>query len=347
MKFTSEGSVDFGFEIRGGELYVYVADTGAGIPEEHREQLFQRFVKAGSFRQGIGIGLAISKSIVETMGGRIGVDSEVGKGSRFHIELRQPRAASPAEAPESATTRLEGARVLVVDDEESLCEILQFNLEVEGYEADVAYSAEQALRMHPERYSLILLDVMMGEMSGFRMAQLLKADPETARVPVIFCTAKDSEDDTVAGLNIGADDYITKPFSVREVLARVRSVLRRTSAARAESESIRFEGLEIDLRRKVCTLDGKELQLTKKEFEILALLLSNRGVIFSREEILRRIWSDEVIVLDRTVDVNIDYCGYTVPDEFLVGYGLDYAEKYRNLPDIGVLDSRVYGAAHE
>ena len=176
-------------------------------------------------------------------------------------------------------------KILVVDDEESLCEILQFNLEVEGYEADVAYSAEQALRMHPERYSLILLDVMMGEMSGFRMAQLLKADPETARVPVIFCTAKDSEDDTVAGLNIGADDYITKPFSVREVLARVRSVLRRTSAARAESESIRFEGLEIDLRRKVCTLDGKELQLTKKEFEILALLLSNRGVIFSREEV--------------------------------------------------------------
>ena len=111
-------------------------------------------------------------------------------------------------------------KILVVDDEESLCEILQFNLEVEGYEADVAYSAEQALRMHPERYSLILLDVMMGEMSGFRMAQLLKADPETARVPVIFCTAKDSEDDTVAGLNIGADDYITKPFSVREVLAR-------------------------------------------------------------------------------------------------------------------------------
>lgn len=123
-------------------------------------------------------------------------------------------------------------KILVVDDEESLCEILQFNLEVEGYEADVAYSAEQALRMHPERYSLILLDVMMGEMSGFRMAQLLKADPETARVPVIFCTAKDSEDDTVAGLNIGADDYITKPFSVREVLARVRSVLRRTRRIR-------------------------------------------------------------------------------------------------------------------
>lgn len=196
-------------------------------------------------------------------------------------------------------------KILVVDDEESLCEILQFNLEIEGYEADVAYSAEQALGMHPERYSLILLDVMMGEMSGFRMARLLKADPATAKVPVIFCTAKDTEDDTVAGLNLGADDYIAKPFSVREVLARVRSVLRRTPETPAEQETIAFEGLEMDLRRKVCTLDGKELALTKKEFEILALLLTHRGVIFSREEMLRRIWSDEVIVLDRTVDVNI------------------------------------------
>ena len=196
-------------------------------------------------------------------------------------------------------------KILVVDDEESLCEILQFNLEIEGYEADVAYSAEQALGMHPERYSLILLDVMMGEMSGFRMARLLKADPATAKVPVIFCTAKDTEDDTVAGLNLGADDYIAKPFSVREVLARVRSVLRRTAEPPAEQETIAFEGLEMDLRRKVCTLDGKELALTKKEFEILALLLTHRGVIFSREVMLRRIWSDEVIVLDRTVDVNI------------------------------------------
>ena len=222
-------------------------------------------------------------------------------------------------------------KILVVDDEESLCEILQFNLEVEGYEVDVAYSAEQALGMHPERYSLILLDVMMGEMSGFRMARLLKDDPATAKVPVIFCTAKDSEDDTVAGLNLGADDYIAKPFSVREVLARVRSVLRRTAEAQAEQETVAFEGLGMDLRRKVCTLDGKELALTKKEFEILALLLAHRGVIFSREEILRRIWSDEVIVLDRTVDVNItrlrrkigSYGGHIVTR---LGYGYGFEE---------------------
>ena len=196
-------------------------------------------------------------------------------------------------------------KILVVDDEESLCEILQFNLEVEGYEVDVAYSAEQALGMHPERYSLILLDVMMGEMSGFRMAQLLKSKPETAKVPVIFCTAKDTEDDTVAGLNLGADDYIAKPFSIREVLARVRSVLRRTAGTQEESEVVAFEGLSLDLRSKRCTLDGEPLALTKKEFEILALLLARRGTIFSREEILHRVWSAEVIVLDRTIDVNI------------------------------------------
>ena len=196
-------------------------------------------------------------------------------------------------------------KILIVDDEESLCEILQFNLEVEGYEADVAYSAEQALEMHPERYSLILLDVMMGEMSGFKMARILKSNPETARVPVIFCTARDTEDDTVAGLNLGADDSIAKPFSIREVLARVRSVLRRTASPQTESEVIGYEGLEMDLRRKSCTVDGEEVSLTKKEFEILSLMLSHRGVIFSREEILHRVWSDEVVVLDRTIDVNI------------------------------------------
>ena len=196
-------------------------------------------------------------------------------------------------------------KILVVDDEESLCEILQFNLEVEGYEVDVAYSAEQALGMHPERYSLILLDVMMGEISGFRMAQMLKTNPETANIPVIFCTARDNEDDTVAGLNLGADDYIAKPFSEREVLARVRSVLRRTAAAQPAEDRIGFEELEMDLRRKVCTLGGEEIPLTKNEFEILALLIAHRGTIFSREEILHRIWSDEVVVLDRTIDVNI------------------------------------------
>ena len=174
-------------------------------------------------------------------------------------------------------------KILVVDDEESLCEILKFNLELEGYEVDVAYSAEQALAMHPERYSLLLLDVMMGEISGFKMARMLKSSPETAAVPIIFCTAKDTEDDTVAGLNLGADDYISKPFSMREVTARVRSVLRR-SQARQEEEAICFEGLCLDLQSKVCRVNGQEVPLTKKEFEILTLLLSHPRVIFSRTD---------------------------------------------------------------
>ena len=173
-------------------------------------------------------------------------------------------------------------KILVVDDEESLCEILQFNLEVDGYDVDVAYSAEQALGMPLEEYSLILLDVMMGEMSGFRMAHLLKAKPETARIPIIFCTAKDTEDDVVTGLNLGADDYISKPFSIREVLARVRSVLRRTAGTQEESEVVAFAGLSLDLRTKRCTPDGEPLALTTKAFEILALLLAPPSTIFTR-----------------------------------------------------------------
>jgi two-component system phosphate regulon response regulator PhoB len=197
--------------------------------------------------------------------------------------------------------------ILVVDDEESLCEILQFNLEVEGYDVDVAYSAEQALQMNLEKYSLILLDIMMGPVNGLKMAQIVKNNVRTANIPIIFCTAKESEDDTVTGLNIGADDYIVKPFSVREVIARIKSVLRRTEthSQTVEVKEIRYETLCIDVERKCCTLDEKDIGLTKKELEILILFLKNTGRIFSREEILQRVWDDEVIVLDRTIDVNI------------------------------------------
>ena len=196
-------------------------------------------------------------------------------------------------------------RILVVDDEESICEILKFNLEVNGYDVDVAYSAEEAMKMHPEHYSLILLDIMMGEMSGFQMARILKEKPETARVPIIFCTAKDTENDTVAGLNIGADDYIAKPFSLSEVMARVRGVIRRTSQAETEPECLSYEDLNLYLQSKQCFIGKEEVQLTKKEFEILKLFLSLKGVIFSRSEILSRVWEGDVVVLDRTIDVNI------------------------------------------
>ncbi len=200
-------------------------------------------------------------------------------------------------------------RILVVDDEEDLCEILKFNLENEGYLVDTANSAEEALRLELSGYDLLLLDVMMGEISGFKMASMLKKEKSTARIPIIFITAKDTENDTVTGFNLGADDYISKPFSLREVLARVKAVLRRTApegGAKADvGEQIGYQTLLLDTGRKKVSIDGVEISLTKKELEILTLLLQNRGRVFSREEILAHVWSDEVYVLDRTIDVNI------------------------------------------
>lgn len=200
-------------------------------------------------------------------------------------------------------------KILVVDDEESLCEILKFNLEKEGYEVTTAYSAEEVLAIDIKDMSLIILDIMMGELSGFGLARILKKRPDTSEIPIIFCSALDGEDDKIKGLDMGADDYIAKPYSIAEVLARVRSVLRRTKrSATPEQQSdnvIRYEGLEVNPLNKRCFVDGEEVQLTRKEFDILSLLLSNRGTILSREQIMRHVWSDEVVVLDRTIDVNI------------------------------------------
>ena len=202
-------------------------------------------------------------------------------------------------------------RILIVDDEETLCEVLQLNLENEGYDVDIAFSAEQALTYDLKNYSLILLDIMMGKISGIKMAKMLKEDVATAEIPIIFCTARDSEDDMVMGLNLGADDYITKPYTIRNVIARVKSVLRRTANHKSHTLPIekpnilKVEGLHLDLEFKRCTVDGEEVKLTRKEYELLAYLISHRGQICSREQILSRVWSDEVVVLDRTIDVNI------------------------------------------
>lgn len=198
-------------------------------------------------------------------------------------------------------------RILVVDDEETLCEVLRLNLENEGYDVDIVLSAEDALKLDIRQYSLILLDIMMGEISGIRFAKMLKSDVGTAGIPIIFCTARDSEDDMVKGLNLGADDYITKPYTIRNVIARVKSVLRRTSGQKIADKHNRLavDGLILDLDLKTCSVDGNEVNLTKKEFELLAFLITNKGKICSRDQILANVWSDEVIVLDRTIDVNI------------------------------------------
>lgn len=202
---------------------------------------------------------------------------------------------------------MNNSRILVVDDEEDLCEILKFNLENEGYEVDTANSAEEALKQDISKYNLLLLDVMMGEISGFKMASLLKKEKKTSQIPIIFITAKDTENDTITGFNVGADDYISKPFSLREVTVRVKAVLKRTRQEEGEQqpEQIVYKSLIIDTVKKKVMIDTLEIPLTKKEFEILFLLLQNQGRVFSREDILDRVWNDEVYVLDRTIDVNI------------------------------------------
>ena len=227
-------------------------------------------------------------------------------------------------------------KILVVDDELDLCEILQYNLETEGYEVTTANSAEEALKLPLQEYALILLDVMMGEMSGFQMARKIKDNPYTAQIPIIFITALDSEDNTVKGLNIGADDYIAKPLSMKEVKARVKAVLRRANSQSHQGEvsdcKICYGEITLDLNAKTASLDGKELALTKLEFELLSFFLHNPDKVFSREELLTQCWPQDVYVLDRTVDVNITRLRKKIGRngkqiKTRIGYGYCFEEK--------------------
>ena len=191
-------------------------------------------------------------------------------------------------------------RILVVDDEEDLREILKFNLESEGYLVDTAPSAEEALKMLTEEYDLILLDVMMGGMSGFKMAEKLRKDFHNS-TPIIFLTAKDTENDMLTGFNIGGDDYISKPFSIKE------AVLKRAGSLNAvnKKQVIDIGEMHIDLSTKCVSIHDQLIPITKKEFEILNMLAQSPGKIFSREDILNKVWSDDSYVLERTVDVHI------------------------------------------
>ncbi len=205
-------------------------------------------------------------------------------------------------------------KILVIDDEEALCEILKFNLEKEGYEVDCAYSAEEALEMDLSSYSLFMVDIMMDQLSGFDFAKRIRNNQKTENIPVIFCSALTGEDDKVMGLNIGADDYVTKPFVIGEVLARVRAVLRRTKSAQQiaynVSQSIyepdiTFRELRVDRNEKVCYLQGNQVQLTRTEFDLILFFLTHRNRIYSREEIISEVWGEDVMVTHRTIDTNI------------------------------------------
>jgi len=195
-------------------------------------------------------------------------------------------------------------KILVVDDEKDLCEILQYNLESEGFYIEVAYSGEEALKKSVERFDLLLLDVMMGGMSGFKLADKIRKELEIS-VPIIFLTARETENDLLTGFNVGADDYLCKPFSIKELVARIKAVLRRGKMTEVKNKLITIDTMEIDLSRKSLTIENNPVLLTRKEFDILVMLITNKGKYLSRHEILDRIWSDDVIVTERNVDVNI------------------------------------------
>lgn len=196
---------------------------------------------------------------------------------------------------------LHDIRILVVDDEEDIREGLRGYLELEGYSAEGAGSAEDALAKGIKSYDLLLLDVMMEGMGGFELARRLKESEETARIPIIFLTAKDTDEDMVAGLRLGADDYIAKPFSMKNVMARIEAVMRRVHPQGAKDK-----GVSCDRASLRCKVDGKDVKLPRKEFEILALLLDNPGRIFTREELMQHVWPENVVVLERSVDVHIN-----------------------------------------
>lgn len=196
-------------------------------------------------------------------------------------------------------------KILVVDDEQSICELMKINLEIAGYDVDIAYSAEDALRLNLEEYALMVFDIMMGNISGLQLVSMVRQMPKIANVPIIVCTALSEERPLVEGFSRGADDYIKKPFSMKEFVLRVKSLLRRTSKT-INNSNVSYKSLILDNSSKLCYIDGKEVALTKKEFDILYLLISNPGKVFSREEILQTIWEKNVYVVDRTIDVNIN-----------------------------------------
>lgn len=195
-------------------------------------------------------------------------------------------------------------KILVVDDEMAICELMKINLEVAGFSVDIANSAEEALRKRLADYSLMVFDIMMGEMSGLELVSKVRSMPDVADVPIIVCTALGDEAPLVDGFTRGADDYIKKPFSMKEFVLRVKSLLRRTK--QSHPATVAYKTLSLDQTSKTCRIGDEEIALTKKEFDLLYLFLSNPNKIFSRDEILDSIWEKNIYVVDRTIDVNIN-----------------------------------------
>ncbi|MCL2436156.1 MAG: response regulator transcription factor [Lentimicrobiaceae bacterium] len=200
-------------------------------------------------------------------------------------------------------------KILIVDDDHNICEILEFNLVSEGYHVECVYSAEEALKKLSSRHALILLDVMMGGMSGYKMAEKLRNNKN--QIPIIFLTAKDTENDMLTGFSVGGDDYISKPFSIKEVIARIKAIIKRTKPAEKKEKTVEptkkivFKNIVINLESKELLIHENRVVLTKTEFELLTFLAKNPDKMLSRENIIDVVWSETPFVAKRTVDVHV------------------------------------------
>lgn len=221
------------------------------------------------------------------------------------------------------------AKILVVDDEVDLCEIMQFNLQGEGFDVDTANSGEEALELDIKSYDILILDVMMGGMSGFKLANIIRTELKL-ETPIVFLTARTGENSLLTGFNVGADDYIEKPYSIREVIARIKAILKRGKANSSDIYSV--NDFELDFLKKTITIKEEQIELTKKEYDILTVLVKNKGRYISREEIIKYVWNDDVIVTERNVDVNIARLRKKIGQygkciKGRTGYGYIYEEK--------------------
>ena len=292
----------------GGEeksVTIEVEDTGKGIPAEEQDRVFERFYRGSATLEGegFGLGLSIAKRMVDVMGGEIGLRSEPGSGRTFWVRLRPPSRPRPrSHEPGSAGCQ----PILVVDDELSVRESVGYALEQEGFEVTLAADGEEAEgRISDDSFDLLILDIMMPGKSGLDICREVRAH---SPVPIILLTAKDAEVDKVVGLEVGADDYVTKPFSVRELLGRVRAQLRRRELDRssgAEGTAIEAGPVSIDLARHLVTVRGEPINLTRSEFQVLRLLAENPGQVFSRKEIMEELWQTEFRGDVRACDVHI------------------------------------------
>ena len=228
--------------------------------------------------------------------------------------------------------------ILVVDDEKDIVELVAYNLEREGYQIAKAYDGHQALRyLRENQPDLVILDLMLPGISGLEICRLIRKKPETEDLPIIMLTAKSDSVDKIMGLEIGADDYLTKPFNIRELLARVRAVLRRWEI-RAELEDmdkVSFKGLAIDFRTYQVTVEGKKVDLGPTELKLLRFFIMNPGRVYTRDQLLDHVWGNESFVEPRTVDVHVSRLRAAIeqdkenPEYILTvrGIGYKFAEK--------------------